>query len=53
MAFRFADIESQECDYNSYLVEGYLPLKSQELSTHLEEMSCIRASQGYNGPSKR
>lgn len=44
MAFRFADSCSHILVTESCLVEGYLPLKSQELSTHLEEMSCIRAS---------
>lgn len=52
MTFRLADSCSHILVTRSCLVEGCLPLKSQELSTHLEEVSYIRASQGYNRPSK-
>lgn len=52
MVFRFADSCSHILVTRFCLVEGCLPLKNQELSTHLEEMSYIRASQGYNRPSK-
>lgn len=48
----FADSCSHILVTRSCLVEGCLPLESRELSTHLEDMSRIRAGQGYNRPSK-